>query len=121
MPAQYIHLLTQLYEGQTANVRTDKLSKAYGIERGTKQGDPLSSLFFNALLEGVMRKVKPHWLNKGWGLQLGHSTSTRLTNLRFADDILLTADSQTHLRKMLHSAQRQGSADWSYTQTNPKC
>eukprot|EP00973_Karenia_brevis_P065385 9084690-Karenia_brevis.AAC.1 len=54
----YVNLLAQLYAGQTGQVRTDTLSKAFNIQRGTKQGDPLSSLLFNSLLEHVMRPLK---------------------------------------------------------------
>ena len=44
----YINLLTQLYTNQTAKVKTDTFSREFNIQRGTKQGDPLSSLLFNA-------------------------------------------------------------------------
>ena len=49
----YVKLLQKLYTGQTGRVRLDKLSKPFSIERGTKQGDPLSSLLFNAVLTAV--------------------------------------------------------------------
>ena len=38
----YVRLIQQLYAGQSGRVKTDKTSKAFNIERGTKQGDPLS-------------------------------------------------------------------------------
>ena len=37
------------------------MSKEFDILRGTKQGDPLSSLLFNAVLEDIFAEVKPAW------------------------------------------------------------
>eukprot|EP00959_Pyramimonas_sp_CCMP1952_P154869 3240210-Pyramimonas_sp.AAC.1 len=48
-----VQLLKSLYSGQSGRVRTDRMSKEFDILRGTKQGDPLSSLLFNAVLEDI--------------------------------------------------------------------
>ena len=101
VPSSYIALLKQLYTSQLAYVRTDKHSRSFNIERGTKQGDPLSPCLFNALLEDAMRDVQATWKKKAWGLQLGHTQNAILTNLRFADDVLLVATSLSQLKKML--------------------
>ena len=57
VPELYVKLLENLYGGQTAKVCTDRLSKEFSLSRGTKQGDPLSSLLFNAVLEDIIREV----------------------------------------------------------------
>jgi hypothetical protein len=101
VPDCYIQLLSNLYKGQTGHVRTDRVSKPYDIMRGTKQGDPLSSILFNALLEDIMREVKHTWVQKRMGLQLGHTDITHLTNLRFADDVLLVSQTLPRLQQML--------------------
>ena len=98
MPDGYIRLLDQLYHGQQGKVHTDKLSKPFAIARGTKQGDPLSSLLFNAVLEDIMRDVKPAWIRRNIGLELGN---VLLSELRFADDLLLLATSTPAMRSML--------------------
>ena len=101
--------MASLYNQQTAAVRTDRLSRSFVIERGTKQGDPLSSLLFNALLEDVVRNVQRHWQSTKLGIPFGHNDGTSLTNLRFADDILLIAKSFTHVRNMLQDLSTEAS------------
>ena len=106
VPRGYIRILRNLCAGQTAQVKTDVLSRNFEIHRGTKQGDPLSSLLFNALLERVMAKVKPAFMNKKYGVQMGSGLTdtkdeTRLTNLRFADDVLVVGSSLKQVTEML--------------------
>ena len=47
----YISLLKKLYRDQRATVVTDDESNIFEIKKGTKQGDPLSSLLFNTVLQ----------------------------------------------------------------------
>ena len=101
VPPSYIRILKQLYAGQSGRVRTDKLSKPFDIERGTKQGDPLSSLLFNSLLEHIMRQLKPKWHSRQCGIQVGTGEATRLTNLRFADDVLIVGRTRHQITTML--------------------
>ena len=101
VPAPYIGLLQQLYKNQKATVKTDSTSRAFSIERGTKQGDPLSTLLFISLLEEIFRTIKSRWAKKKYGVKLGHEQHERLTNLRFADDVLLTSTTFGHMQGML--------------------
>ena len=101
IPDPYVRLLKSLYANQMATVKTDKRSKEFNIERGVKQGDPLSSLLFNAVLEDLFKTLKNKWALRKLGVQLGYTTSTTLTNLRFADDVLLVAPTQKQLTEML--------------------
>ena len=105
VPHSYIRLLQSLYSEQTASVCTDVESRSFDIKRGTKQGDPLSSLLFNSLLEHIFRKLKPKWRELGIGIDMG--TEERLNNLRFADDVLLIAKKRPHMVKMLDDLQRE--------------
>ena len=106
VPVAYIQLLQKLYSEQSACVRTDVESRRFTITRGTKQGDPLSSLLFNALLEDLMRAVKPEWERKKYGMILGYTKLSQLTNLRFADDVLLIGGAQLQIKKMLGDVRR---------------
>lgn len=88
----YIHLLDKLCTKQVGVVKTDRFSKKFNIEKGVKQGDPLSSLLFNSASEHIMRKLKSKSRRNGHGVTLKPSEEN-LTNLRFADDILLISRS----------------------------
>ena len=83
------HLESWLYDGQHANVKCDATSRDFNIGKGTKQGDPISSIIFNSVLEEVIRKAKMKWRSKKYFVQLGYSPDFIITDLRFADDILL--------------------------------
>ena len=109
VPGPYIRVLQSLYYGQTAQVKTDKRSRTFDVQRGTKQGDPLSSLLFNALLEKMMSSAKTSFRRKKLGIQLGGTDESRLTNLRFADDVLLAARSLKQLCEMLMIVQHEAS------------
>ena len=77
---------------------SDRESREFNLERGTKQGDPMSSALFNAVLESIMRDLKSKWKKERLGFKMGSHT---LTNLRFADDILLFGTSRAQVRRML--------------------
>ena len=61
VPRAYVGMLAKLYTGQRAHIKCDTTSRDFEILRGTKQGDPVSSFVFNAVLEEMMRKVKTKW------------------------------------------------------------
>ena len=106
VPAVYVAFLQKLYSGQVGQVMTDRLSKPFPIERGTRQGDPLSPVLFNAALEELMRRLQDKWLNgsKRYGINTGNR---RLTHLRFADDFLLFSSSLSGAQAMLGDLMRE--------------
>ncbi|KAJ4446882.1 hypothetical protein ANN_13582 [Periplaneta americana] len=92
---KYINILTKLYGDSHATVMTEREGQTFRIERGVRQGDPISPKLFTSLLEDIFRKLK--W-KKRHGINInGH----RLTNLRFADDIVLFAKNATDLQEMI--------------------
>ena len=97
----YVRLLQRLYSRQEGTVLTDKESDAFPIKRGTKQGDPLSSLWFNTVLQYSLKDNLDRWQEKRKGINLSDATEDCLTNLRFADDVLLFSTSLDKLRDML--------------------
>ena len=96
-----MRLLQRLYSHQEGTVLTDKESDIFPIKRGTKQGDPLSSLLFNTVLQYSLEKDLKRWQEKQKGIRLSDKTEDSLTNLRFADDVLLFSTSLERLREML--------------------
>ena len=58
-----------------------------------KQGDTLSSLFFNTVLQVALKDDLASWQTEGMGICLGDSETDCLTYLRFADDVLLFSTS----------------------------
>ena len=53
----YIELLRALYRNQSGSVHE---SRYFNIQRGAKQGDPLSTILFNCILEEAFENWKVH-------------------------------------------------------------
>jgi hypothetical protein len=99
VPEVYIDVLKRLYSNQGATIVADRTSRRFRVERGTKQGDPISPSLFNSVLEVVMRDIKDSWSRRHFGIDVG--VAERLTNLRFADDVLLVGSSLQQVSTML--------------------
>jgi len=93
--AEYIELLSSIYNNATSKIRLDRDSEIFRIERGVRQGDTISPKLFNAALEQVFRQLD--WENAGIVVN-----GERLNHLRFADDIVLISSSGTELEQMLN-------------------
>ena len=99
----YISFLKKIFRDQKASVQTDEESYIFDIRKGTKQGDPLCTLLFNTVLQYSLKNEIQRWQKrKGMGIYLSDHDHDCLTNLRFADDVLLFATSKEQLRKMLY-------------------
>ena len=101
VPMPYLDVLARLYKEQQARIGGEHQSRDFPITKGTKQGDPISPLIFNAVLEAIMRQVKEKWKRRKYGVNLEPSFEDRLTNLRFADDILVIARTLPQIKQML--------------------
>ena len=88
-----VRLLQRLYSQQEGSVLTDKESRGFSIKKGTKQGDPLSSLLFNTVLQYSLEENLKSWQDNKKGIRLSDATEDCLTNLRFEDDVLLFSTS----------------------------
>eukprot|EP00973_Karenia_brevis_P063873 8878915-Karenia_brevis.AAC.1 len=77
----FISLIMKLYANQVGQICTDRVSKTFSIRRGTKQGDPLSTLLFNSVLEHIMRPLQAKWESEGMGFSIGDESTRALTNV----------------------------------------
>ena len=91
-----------IQKDQKASVQTDEESNIFDIQKGSKQGDPLSSLLFNTVLQYSLKDEIQRWQKKkGMGTYLSDHDRDCLTNLRFADDVMLFATSKEQIQKMM--------------------
>ena len=85
LDSHYVGLLANLYSDQRGVLGN---GSTFRITRGVRQGDVLSALLFNVALDAALDK----WRSKlnGHGLRLSDDVSIpKLTNVRYADDLLL--------------------------------
>ena len=89
-----IKLLQNLYWKQTACVRVEtELSDYINIKRGVRQGCVMSPDLFNYYSELILRN-----LEQERGLKVG---GHNITNIRYADDTILIAESEKDLQRLL--------------------
>ena len=99
---EYVSFLRKSYRDQKASVQTDEESNIFDIRKGTNQGDPLSSLLCNTVLQYSLKDEIQRWQKKkGMGMYLSDHDRDCLTKLRLADDVMLFATSKEQIRKTL--------------------
>ena len=102
--SDYIFAIRRMHEAMQASVVVNGVtSKVFDVQRGVRQGDPLSALLFSAVMEWALQSTVSDWQARSVGIDTGGDRN--LTNLRFADDMLLFATSKTELLQMI-SARR---------------
>ena len=90
-------LLRNLYAGQEATVRTGHgTTDWFQIGNGVRQGCILSPCLFNLYAEYIIRNAGLEEAQAGIKIA-GRNTN----NLRYADDITLTAESEEELKSLL--------------------
>src|SRR5438132_8374760 len=96
IPELEIRLIIDLYWNQHASVRVEgECSRSFSIRRGVRQGCIISLILFNLYSEFMIREA----LEGIKGMQIG---GENLTNLRYADDAVLIADSRKKLQRMIN-------------------
>jgi len=96
----YLSLLASIYCEQTGRVGK---SHTFPIHRGVKQGDIISPVIFNAGLEMALRRWKTTIGQRGIMIDTGDL----LTNIRYADDLILYATSSDDICFMLEALQNE--------------
>lgn len=67
---------------------------------GVKQGDPLSPVFFNLVIDELLHK-----LDETTGFGLGTQRAKRLRSLAFADDLVLVTESAAHMAEIAETCE----------------
>lgn len=79
---KFLRILKEIYKNTTAKVQLEKPGEEFSVQRGVRQGDPLSPKLFIAVLENIFRNL--NWDNLGLNIN-----GVKLNHLRFADDIVI--------------------------------
>ena len=97
-------LLRNLYAGQEATVRTGhETTDWFLIGKGVHQGCILSPCLFNLYAEYIIQNA---WLDEA---QAGIKIAGRnISNLRYADDTTLMAESEEELKSLLMKVKEEG-------------
>ena len=94
--------IRRLYANTSAQVRKGKLlTEEFRTTGGVIQGCPLSPHLFNLYLEWVMRVALGNYEG---GIEIG---GIKISNLRYADDIVLVAESKEELQRVVRLLEEQ--------------
>ena len=102
IPDHLTCLLRNLYAGQEATVRTGRgTTDWFQIRQGVSQGCILSPCLFNLYSEYIMRNAGLEETQAGIKI-----AGRNISNLRYADDITLIAESKEELKILLMKVKR---------------
>lgn len=96
-PKGFVNCIKDLYSNsytylQGDNWRSGKITPTVGV----KQGDPLSPLLFNLIIDGLLRSLPNHIAAR--------IDETPINALAFADDLVLAASTKEGLQELLNNA-----------------
>lgn len=95
VPPLLCRLVHKMYDG--ASTRLGSFGVDVAIRRGVKQGDPLSPLLFNLVLDPLLKQLQ----ETEYGFRLGEG---RLAAMAYADDVAIFSPSEESMNRMLNLA-----------------
>ncbi|GBP27587.1 LINE-1 retrotransposable element ORF2 protein [Eumeta japonica] len=95
---KYIRTLSTIYSGSTAQVKLEATGEPFSIQRGVRQGNPISPKLFSAVLEMIFRNLQ--WECMGLNIN-----GEKLNHLRFADDLILFSENSKVWKKCCNNYQ----------------
>lgn len=98
LPELVVRLVADSYEDVCTKIQNKEETIEIKLQRGVKQGDPLSPLIFNLVMEPMLQALEGQ---PGYKIQ----NETSVSVLAFADDIILLADSAPQASNLLRNAE----------------
>nr|BAC82590.1 reverse transcriptase [Ciona intestinalis] len=99
LPPPLITYISNLYPNCSTKLKVNgKISKPIEVRRGVRQGDPLSPLLFNAVMDWALSELDPRV-----GVQIGEQ---RINHLAFADDIILVSSTKIGMVSSINTLSR---------------
>lgn len=96
-PKFFTRYVKNLYERSTTVISYGVSTRNIAPTRGVRQGDPLSPILFNLVLDEVFQSLS----KEGFGYDTGVE---RILGVAYADDVILAADSKATLQRLLDTA-----------------
>ena len=99
MHGSFLGALKAMYSSVLSSVRVnDKLSEWFSVDKGVKQGCLLSPALFSIYINDLILEIN--------GLVIGIQCDSRMiSTLVYADDIILLAEKELDLQKLLDAVQ----------------
>lgn len=85
----------------------NKLTENFEVKEGVRQGDPLSSLLFNVVLEMIIKEAN---INRS-----GHIYHKKHQCLAFADDVVILSRSKEQLKEVVERLEKAAREKGLYT------
>ena len=98
-PPELIQLVTNIYDGLTAVVSTKSWTTApIHLQLGVYQGDPLSAIIFNMVLNTLVDSIIQRYSQLGYSL---NSVRRRINLLKYANNTSFIGDSPSSCQRLL--------------------
>jgi len=87
-------IIYNLYQDQSASIKSTDKTETVIIRKGVRQGYPLSPTLFNIYVEQPIKEIRETFLRNKKDIKVGEKI---ISFLRFADDIALLANNEHDL------------------------
>ena len=97
IPEEFIDAIRDMYDGCKTKMTTSQgTSRPFLLNRGVKQGCPLSPTLFNCCIEPLLRRLNQRAARDGY-----HVAGDAIAVLAYADDVLLLSDTEEGMNNLL--------------------
>ena len=105
-PSSLLSYIAELYTNSTTTLSSNGVTSApVEVKRGVKQGDPMSCYLFNGVIDWALSSLDPL-------LGFPLNSTTKVSHLAFADDILLLSESPDTLQRQAQQTAATPKLNW---------